>query len=61
MKRQSRSLSASEYLSWGAGVWLGAQVEPLVVFVSAVSEWYLPHIPLIGMAVSKTGSCHDFV
>ena len=38
MKRQSRSLSASEYLSYGAGDWVGAQVDPLVVFEGVVSE-----------------------
>ena len=28
----------SEYLNQGAGVWVGAQVDPLVVFVGVVSE-----------------------
>ncbi len=27
-----------EYPDWGAGVWVGAQVDPLVVFVGVVSE-----------------------
>ena len=26
------------YPNWGAGVWVGAQVDPLVVFVRVVSE-----------------------
>ena len=29
---------ACECLNWGAGVWVGAQVDPLVVFVGVVSE-----------------------
>ena len=45
----------------GAGVWVGAHVDPLVVFVGVVSERHLPLIPLIGMAASKTGKCYDFV
>ena len=27
-----------EYPNWGAGVWVGAQVESLAVFVGVVSE-----------------------
>ena len=32
------SYDDAEYSSWGAGVWVGAQVDPLVVFVDVVSE-----------------------
>ena len=28
----------SDNPNWGAGVWVGAQVDPLVVFVGVVSE-----------------------
>ena len=31
-------LRRSEYPNWVAGVWVGAQVDPLVVFVGVVSE-----------------------
>ncbi len=33
-----KHFASYKYPNWGVGVWVGAQVDPLVVFVGVVSE-----------------------